>query len=118
MTYNFTLDIISKWRVKRSEKIPDVLKKVRECLEVGRYYDTSHAMQRKVQRKISLPYVLHVLKNGYHEKKKDEYKPEYNDWNYSIRGSTIDGKDIRIAVAFDEDDMLIITVIAIAKGSK
>ncbi|MBS0603734.1 MAG: DUF4258 domain-containing protein [Verrucomicrobia bacterium] len=73
---------------------------------------------RKVQRRISLPEVVYVLMNGYHEKKKDEYKPEYSDWTYAIRGRTIDEKDIRIAVAFDEDGMLIITVIEIARGTK
>ena len=64
-----------------------------------------------------MPHVLHVLRNGYHEKRKDEYKPEYEDWNYAIRGLTIDGKDLRIAIAFEEDGMIIITVIAITRGS-
>lgn len=54
--------------------------------------------------------------HGYHEKQKDQYKPEYNDWTYSIRGLSVDGRNIRIAIAFDEDDMLIITVIEIARG--
>lgn len=101
--------------MKRPTKIPDVLKKLRECLESGRYYDTSHATLRKHQRRITLTHILYVLRYGYHEKQKDEYKPEYNDWNYSIRGKTIDERDIRIAIAFDEDDMLIITVIEIAR---
>ncbi|MBS0648693.1 MAG: DUF4258 domain-containing protein [Verrucomicrobia bacterium] len=97
----------------RATKISNVLQKVRESVSSGRYYDTSHASQRKTERNIALPHVLYVLKNGYHEKKKDEFKSEYNDWTYAIRGKTIDGRDIRIAVAFDEHDMLIITVIEI-----
>lgn len=104
--------------MKKPPKIPEVLKKIRECLAAGRYYDTSHAIKRKLQRNITLPEVLYVLKNGRHEKSKDEYKEEYHDWTYAIRGTTIDGKDIRIAVAFEEVDMLIITVIAITKGFK
>ena|ERR1700722_6592432 len=104
--------------MKRPLKIPEVLRKARECLDAGRYYDTSHAIQRKLQRKISLPHVLYVLRNGHHEKSKDEYKSEYNDWTYAIRGRTVDGLDIRIAIAFDKDDMLIITVIVIKKGSE
>jgi hypothetical protein len=98
-------------------KTANVLQRIRECLDLGCYYDTSHASERKTLRNITLPHVLYVLKNGYHEKKKDEYKPEYNDWTYAIRGRTIDGRDIRIAVAFDEKNMLIITVIEI-KGSQ
>jgi hypothetical protein len=37
----------------------------------------------------------------------------------TVTGLTLyDGKDIRIAIAFDEDDMLIITVIEIAQKGK
>jgi hypothetical protein len=93
-----------------------VLKKARSCVDDGRYYDTTHAAQRKVQRQITLTHVLYVIKHGYHEKKKDQFKPEFNDWTYAIRGKTIDGKDIRIAIAFDENDMLIITVIEVSRG--
>ena len=104
--------------MKRTPKISNVLKKARECIETGRYYDTTHAMLRKQQRQISLPHVLYVIGHGYHEKQKDQYKPEYDDWTYAIRGKTIDEKDIRIAIAFDNDDMLIITVIEIARTNR
>lgn len=104
--------------MKRPSKILEVLKKARDCIDAGRYYDTTHAIQRKIQRQIRLTHILHVIRYGYHEKKKDEFKVEHNDWSYAIRGKTIDGKDIRIAIAFDDDDMLIITVIEITQGSK
>lgn len=99
--------------MKRPVKCANVLEKVKECLELGMYYDTTHATLRKGQRRVGLQDVLYVLKNGYHEKKKDEYKPEYKDWNYAIRGKIVDGKELRIAIAFDEDGMLIITVIVL-----
>ncbi len=99
--------------MKRPLKIANVLVKVNECIHSGRYYDTSHAIKRKNERKITVTEVLYVLRNGYHEKRKDEYKPEYDDWTYAIRGLTIDRKDVRIAIAFDEHEMLIITVIEI-----
>ena len=103
--------------MSRPSKTTNVLQKVRECIDLGRYYDTRHATQRKALRSIALAEVLYVLKKGYHEKKKDEFKPEYNSWNYAIRGKTIDSRDIRIAVAFDASNMLIITVIEIT-GSR
>jgi len=99
--------------VARPSKTTNVLQRIKELIDLGRYYDTRHAMQRKALRCIALSEVLYVLKKGYHEKKKDEFKPEYNGWNYAIRGKTIDSRDIRIAVAFDENNMLIITVIEI-----
>jgi hypothetical protein len=101
--------------VSKSSKIPDVLKKARECMENGRYLDTAHALLRKQQRRISLTDISHVIKHGYHEKRKDQYRPEFMDWDYAIRGLTVDVRDIRIVVAFDEDGMLIITVIEIFK---
>ncbi|HEX4838918.1 MAG TPA: DUF4258 domain-containing protein [Rhabdochlamydiaceae bacterium] len=99
--------------MSRSSKIINVLQKAGEYIKLGRYYDTRHAMQRKAQRDVALTDVLYVLRKGYHEKKKDEFKPEHNSWNYAIRGKTIDGRDIRIVIAFDENDMLIITVIEV-----
>lgn len=104
--------------MKRPSKIIGVLEKAKECMESGRYYDTTHATLRKSQRRINLAHVFYVIRQGYHEKQKDQYHPEHDDWTYSIRGKTVDGRDIRIAVAFDEDDMLIITIIEIAQGTK
>lgn len=104
--------------MKRPLKVADVLQKARVCIETGRYYDTTHASLRKSQRRISLAHVLHVVQNGCHEKSKDQYHAEHSDWTYAIRGKTIDEKDIRIAIAFDKDDMLIITVIEVARGAK
>jgi len=102
--------------MKCPSKISDVLKKIRECLETGRYCDTYHAKLRKSQRQIALTNVLYILHHGYHEKRKDQFHPEYKDWTYSIRGKTVDHKDIRVVVAFDSDGMLIITVMEIAQG--
>lgn len=104
--------------MKRPEKIPHVLKVIKECISSGQYFDTTHAKERKSERNVTLPQILYVLKNGYHEKKKDEFKPEYNDWCYAIKGVTIDGRDLRIVVAFVEKKMVIITVIDTKRGSK
>jgi hypothetical protein len=102
--------------MQKPAKIADVLKKIKECIDADRYYDTSHAIRRRQERVVSLTEVLYVLRNGRHEKAKDQYKEEHGDWTYAIRGKTIDGDDLRIAVAFDEDGMLIITVIRVDRG--
>ena len=104
--------------MKRPPKISDVLKNAHQCVKDGRYFDTSHAIIRRSERRINLTTALYVIMHGYHEKQKDQYKPEFDDWNYSIRGQSIDGRDIRIAIAFDEDGMLIITVIEISRGAQ
>lgn len=96
---------------RRPEKIKEVLSKIKECIEKGNYFVTAHAFIRQGERMISLPESLHVLETGYEEKKKTCFDMEYNAWKYAIRGKTIrDELDVRVIVAFDENEMLIITV--------
>ena len=98
-------------------KHQDVLAEIRRCIDAGRYLDTRHARQRKRERSISLPDVLHVLVCGYHEKRKDRYEELHKAWSYSIRGRTIDDRSLRIVVSFDkETGMLIITAIDLDSG--
>ena len=105
------LDMGAK-RSSRPKKHEDVLVLARKHLDSGKYLDTRHATERKQQRQITRPEVFQVLRGGYHEKRKDEFKEEYNAWNYAIRGKTIDKRDLRICVSFDkETGMLIITAI-------
>ena len=68
-------------------------------------------VERQVQREISRIEILHVLRNGFHEPKKDKFDVSYGCWNYAIRGRTIDKRELRIIVSFDKNNMLIITAI-------
>lgn len=99
---------------KRPEKIKNVLIKIKECVEKGHYFVTSHAFIRQNERMISLPESLYVLETGYEEKKKTCFDAVYNTWKYAIRGKTLrDELDVRVIVSFDENGMLIITVMHI-----
>jgi hypothetical protein len=49
---------------------------------------------------------------GYWERAKDEFKEEFQAWNYAIRGCTIDGRELRIAIALDHQvGAIIVTAI-------
>jgi hypothetical protein len=50
------------------------------------------------------------------KKKKTTFDADYHIWKYATRGKTIRDKDIRIVVAFDEDEMLVITVIHVGRS--
>lgn len=51
-------------------------------------------------------------RRGHHEKHKDEYSEEFSDWNYALRGKTLNGDDTRVCVAFEErKSVLVVTVI-------
>lgn len=97
---------------ERPPKLADLLVEVRKCLDDGRFLDTRHALERQKGRQITRPEVLQVLRNGHHEKRKDKFDENYLAWNYAVRGKTVDRKNLRIIVSFDEaTKMLIITAI-------
>lgn len=98
------------------EKHSNVINLIKDCIEKGNYFDTRHATDRQRERSITRLEVIEVLKNGHHEKRKDEFKLGFSAWNYAIRGKTLDKRDLRIAVSFNESTkLLIITAIEIIK---
>lgn len=101
---------------KRPSQLEELFSKIRSCIDQGIYRQSKHAIERELEREITLPDVLYVLKNGYHEKQKTSFDEVFQTWKYAIRGKTIDKIDIRIIIAFDEDGMMIITVMRIARG--
>lgn len=95
----------------KSQKISDILYRIKECLDGGKYRFSQHATERKTERVISLPDILEVLRGGYHEKKKDIWDEKFKTWNYAIRGKTVDKENCRIIISFEDNGLLIITVI-------
>ncbi|MCH9021382.1 MAG: DUF4258 domain-containing protein [Planctomycetes bacterium] len=100
---------------KRPAKITDVRSQIIQAVNSGEYLDVTHAQDRSRERNITRPEYEYVLKNCFHERSKDEYMENYKAWNYAVRGHTIDGRDIRVVVSFDDNGMLIITVIDLEK---
>lgn len=102
-------------KAKRPPQHDELFSKIRECIEKGLYRQSRHAIDRQIEREIDLPDVLYVLKSGYHEKQKTSFDEIFHTWKYAIRGKTLDSVDIRIIMSFDEDGMLIITVMRVLK---
>ncbi len=105
-----------KGKVKRPAQLEELFPKIRHCLDMGLYRQSKHAIERELERRIDLPDVLYVLKNGYHEKHKTSFDEAFHTWKYAIRGKTLDEDDIRIIIAFDDTGMMIITVMHVVKG--
>ncbi len=94
-----------------SEWIQDILGEVRRHVETRNYRITNHAQERQEQYKITLPNLLYVLSNGYHEKDKTLFSNEFQAWKYAIRGKTIgSSEELRIIVAF-ENEMAVLTIV-------
>jgi len=84
----------------------------------GSYIVLKHAKERIKDRNVSDLDVLDILENNNNRKRKrnkskDVYIPGYQDWNYCIEGKDIDGQKIRIIISFNDELMLVITVIRI-----
>jgi hypothetical protein len=101
--------------MSRLPKISNLLKIVKKKAEDGEFILMPHAVERRFQRSISIDDIVKVLSTGWHEAKKDEFRQEYAVWNYSIRGVTIDKRNLRVVVSFDENNLLVVTVIRLQK---
>jgi len=91
-------------------KTTKLLKKIREHIQQGTYIVSAHALQRQNQRLVSLQQVLYALKNGNRDEKKELFDVKRQMWKYAICGKTIDGINLRVIIAFEEE-MIIITVV-------
>lgn len=87
------------------------MKKVSEAIRTGHYLISNHAYLRAKDRLIPVAHVEQILLHGFHEPRKDSFKPEFGAWNYSIRGKSPDKYNVRIIVTFAESDLLIVTII-------
>ena len=101
--------------MQRPTKISHLMKEIHKYLENGSYRYVGHAQIRLQQRKVTRPEVRYVLKTGWHEKSKDSFKEDFFRWNYAVRGKTVDKRELRVAVCFDSDNMLVVTVIDLSK---
>lgn len=97
-------------------KLENVLKTARDCIESGKYLATFHAECRQLERDITLLDALHVIRHGFREPKHDQYKEEWQSWNYAIRGTTLQDETVRVVISFDKVlKLLIVTVINIVR---
>ena len=94
------------------KKIENVVVLAKNLMLKGAYVISNHAKLRQGERCFSIGDIRNIIDTGYHEKRKDEYKEEYADWNYAIRGKTLDNDQARICIAFaEEKHFVVITVI-------
>jgi hypothetical protein len=97
---------------KRTEKIDQVVALAKKLMAEGAYVISNHAFERGEERRLSIGDIKNIIDTGYHEKRKDEYKEEFKDWNYAIRGKTLDQESARVCLAFvKRDRFVVITVI-------
>lgn len=102
--------------MRKRTKIENVLALAKNLMQKGAYAISGHANLRQGQRSFTIGDIKNVLNTGYHEKQKDEYKPEYEDWNYAIRGKTLDGEHARVCIAFIKQSRFIVVTVIRLEG--
>ena len=99
----------------RTPKKAHLLDEIRGHLDAGTVRYTSHAFERGDGREITEPEVRYVLRNGWHNRRRDRYEEGYvYPWSHSIEGRTVDERRLRIVVTFDDSDgevLLVVTLI-------
>ena len=103
-------------KIAKPQKENNVISKMKQLLGTRKIRISSHANQRMSQRKVLYFEVLQALSSGRHDPKRDRFNMEFNSWDYSIEGKTIDSRELRIGIAFELDSntgerLLVLTVI-------
>ena len=97
--------------IKRPVKLKTPLAIIWQLEKQGLYDFVAHAWQRLQQRDVTVQEVLQILRRGYHEARKDEFREDFMEWNYAIRGTTLDARSLRLAVAVKPGGFFVLTVI-------
>lgn len=100
---------------KRPPKVADVKREATEAEASGLLRFSVHALERMKERNIMAVEVRQVIARGYHEAKKDSFDELHGAWNYALRGKTLEGRNLRIAVAVEAPNVLVITTIDLDK---
>lgn len=93
-------------------KRPNVIADVITAHGKGLLIPTTHASEQMVLRDVQMSDIEEMIYNAQREDHKDSLSNDGKSWKYSLRGpNTAGDKDIRIIVAFNDPDVVIITVI-------
>ena len=96
---------------KRPAKLADLIAKVRNAVRTGRYWDTYHVEVENPARgrAITRLEMRQILETGRPEPARDRFDDGEAAWSYAFRGKTVDGRELRVIVAFHEDRMVIVS---------
>lgn len=97
--------------MSRPLKVKNIVKLSGLSVKMGYLVYSSHANERMKERFIVKPEIEYILSHGHHEARKDKFSERFKSWDYSIRGRTLDGRDLRVVIAIIEPNILIITAI-------
>lgn len=92
-------------------KHADPLGTIRGCWKRDAFTISAHALQRMAERGVDLADLENAVLHGRREPRKDVWKPEFQRWTYALRGETLEGAALRVAVSIERDWARVVTVI-------
>lgn len=98
-------------------QLENVCELIKKSVQNKDYRFSKHAIERGLERSISLRDAVFVLKNGFHNVKKTSFDGRQRTWKYAIEGKTTDEVAARVIVAF-EKGMVIITIIKLIRKKR
>lgn len=104
-------NMLKEYYMQRPSKIENVLEIVRLTETAGKYSFAGHALKRLNEREVTVAEVRMILRNGFREIRKDEFREDFCEWNYALCGSTVDNRRLRVSVAIKKNGIIVITVI-------
>lgn len=87
----------------------DVMAEVSRHLRCGTWRFSLHANERVAEEGLTRYEIRQALAAGRRAEEHDEYSKTYGEWNYAIRGVTLDEVPLRVIVTFHSVDMVVVT---------
>jgi hypothetical protein len=63
----------------RPTKLAEPLLVIGELVAKGRFDFVAHARERLQEREVTIPEVVYVLKRGFHERRKDQFREDFGE---------------------------------------
>ena len=99
-----TIKSADKKKATTAPKEANVAKKMKELLGINKIRFSGHANKRVGERNVIDYEVRQALNSGKHDPSKDRYSANWNNWEYSIEGKTLDERHLRIGISFETTD--------------
>jgi hypothetical protein len=88
--------------------------RVRKAARRREYLMLPHARQWSLERSVRAPDIEHALLHGHPVPSRDRFVKERGRWSYCFEGKDVDGRELRVIVAF-QGLMLVVTVVRLAE---
>lgn len=89
-------------------RVGEALLKARRILNEGAVILRPHLKDRMKERRFDMQDIIHCFETG-RINKSPEWNKNFQCWEYVVDGKDLEGDNLSIVFAFEEDDLILIT---------